>query len=294
MSKVTELFGLSTSSKEDWQTIVRKTWCPFLDRVCLKGRKSNPEVLIGTCTVLHGKERRPIVICPHRLLERRQIFTDCIHLLTLHQPGNEFHIVPEVPIPGGSVDYFLASVHKGKVKDFLGIELQTVDTTGTVWPERQRFLHEVGLPTAKEDVESRKAFGMNWKMTAKTILIQLHHKVETFESINKHLVLIVQNDLIENMRESFNFAHIADARVGDSMHIHGYNLTRTKENTWRIELATRLSTDAAGVSQLLGLQANAKVELSTIISLLEDKISDATLFNFTHPISDVTPTTPPS
>jgi len=87
--------------------------------------------LIGTCTVNYGKENRPIIICPHRLLERRQIFTDCIHLLTLHEPGNEFHIVP-VSIPGGSVDYFLASAHRRKVKDFVGIELQTLDTTGTV------------------------------------------------------------------------------------------------------------------------------------------------------------------
>ncbi len=294
MSKVTDLFGISTSTKQDWKKIVEKSWCPFLDRLCLKNRKSTPEILIGTCVVNYGKENRPIIICPHRLLERRQIFTDCIHLLTLHEPGNEFHIVPEVSIPGGSVDYFLVSVHKHKVKDFVGIELQTLDTTGTVWNDRQRFLHDVGVPVAKEDIENPDSFGMNWKMTAKTILVQLHHKVETFESISKHLVLVVQNPLLEYMRANFNFGHIKDARVGDSMHIHGYNLTETEQKTWRVELVSRFSTDAAGVSQALGLQANAKVELSTIISLLEEKISDATLFDFTHPISDVAPTTPPS
>jgi hypothetical protein len=138
---------------------------------------------------------------------------------------------------------------------------------------------------------------MNWKMTAKTILVQLHHKVETFESISKHLVLVVQNPLIDYMRANFNFGHIKDARVGDAMHIHGYNVTQTEQKTWRVELVSRFSTDAAGVSQALGLQANARVELSTIISLLEEKISDATLFDIahpTHPISDVAPTTPPS
>jgi hypothetical protein len=35
---------------------------------------------------------------------------DCLHLLTTHEVGNELHILSEVPIPGGSVDYFLASV----------------------------------------------------------------------------------------------------------------------------------------------------------------------------------------
>lgn len=116
MSKVVELFGTSTSTtqKTDWKLVVEKRWCPFLDRLCLKNRKSSSSILIGTCAVSSGREGRPVIICPHRLLERRQIFTDCLHLLTLHEPGNEIHIVPEIQIPGGSVDYFLVSVHKKK------------------------------------------------------------------------------------------------------------------------------------------------------------------------------------
>ena len=294
MSKVAELFGLSTSGKHDWKQVVETRWCPFLNRLCLKNRKSNPGVLIGSCSVSYGKGSRAIVICPHRLLERRQIFTDCIHLLTLHEPGNEFHIIPEVPIPGGSVDYFLASVRNRKVKDFVGIELQTLDTTGTVWPERQRFLREVGLPVPNEDVDCNDSFGMNWKMTAKTILVQLHHKVETFEGVNKHLVLVVQTPLIEYMRSNFDFRHVVEARLGDSMHIHGYNLTLSDENNWKLDLATRLSTDAAGVATSLGLQANAKVELDAMVALLEEKLSDTTLFDFSKPLTDITPATPPS
>ena len=33
---------------------------------------------------------------------------------------------------------------RAAVKDFVGIELQTLDSTGTVWPERQRLLKEHG------------------------------------------------------------------------------------------------------------------------------------------------------
>lgn len=95
----------------------------------------------------HGRGESPVVICPHRLLERRKIFVDSFHLLSLHEPGNELHIVPEIALPGGSVDYFVVSVRKGKVRDFVGIELQTVDTTGTVWPERQRSSISALCPT---------------------------------------------------------------------------------------------------------------------------------------------------
>src|SRR5690606_10262318 len=75
--------------------------------------------------------------CPFRLLERRQVFMDCLHLLTRHQPGNELHVVPEVSVPGGSLDYVLVSARAGRVKDFVGIEFQTLDTTPTRRPERR-------------------------------------------------------------------------------------------------------------------------------------------------------------
>ena len=85
-----------------------------------------------------------------------------MHLLTLHEPGNELRIVPEINVPGGSIDYCLTSVRHGKPRDFVGIELQTMDTTGTVWPERQRFLRQYGVQVKKDDVDSDKGFGINW------------------------------------------------------------------------------------------------------------------------------------
>ena len=91
-----------------------------MDRKCLKNRKSALKVTIGSCTVAAGKHRTKVMICPFRLLERRQVFTDCMHLLTLHEPGNELHIVPEFNVPGGSVDYCLVSVRKNRPVDFVG------------------------------------------------------------------------------------------------------------------------------------------------------------------------------
>ena len=109
----------------DWRALAESQHCAYLERRCIKVRKSQPEISIGTCTVTHGvKNPRNVVICPHRFLERNQIFLDCLHLLKLHEPGNELHCVSEVGIPGGNVDYLLLSVRDGKVVDFVGIELQ--------------------------------------------------------------------------------------------------------------------------------------------------------------------------
>ena len=275
-TKLSELFTVSTNAEaQDWINIVINQQCSFLNKKCIKSRKSQPEISIGTCTVKYG--RNDVIICPHRLLEKRKIFIDSIHLLTLHEPGNELHVISEVSIPGGSIDYILVSAKDNKVKDFVGIELQTLDTTGTVWPERQRFLKSLNIEVADSDSDSVKPYGMNWKMTAKTILVQLHHKIETFEHLSKHLVLVVQDCLLEYMQKEFSFSHISkNAKIGDSMHFHSYQL-KEKDCAFHLSLNERMSTDSAGISKCMGLQAEANIELDIILKTLESKISSKTL-----------------
>ncbi|WP_319422793.1 NotI family restriction endonuclease [Pleurocapsa sp. FMAR1] len=279
MSKIVELFGHNIPSvpQEQWKEIVEEQICVYTNTKCFKVRKSEPEISIGTCTVNYGKEKRDIIICPKRLLQKKQVFTDCVHLLTKHEPGNEFHVVSEVNIPGGCIDYFLVSARDNKVKGFVGIEFQTLDTTGTVYPERQRLLKSFGIDVAEKDVASKKKFGMNWKMTAKTILVQLHHKIDTFEHIGKHLVLIVQDCFFDYMKKEFNFSHLSKpSKLGDSMHIHSYSL-RKESDYLKLNLSEILSTDSQGISTCLGLQAEAKVEFAEIIKSIEAKLSNNTL-----------------
>jgi hypothetical protein len=283
MTKVAELYGNPTNQSLSWDDIASNQNCPFLSRKCLKNPKSEPDLTIGSCTVFYGREARNIIICPYRLLERSQIFTDCIHLLTLHEPGNELRIVPEIAVPGGSIDYCLASVRSGKVIDFVGIELQTLDTTGTVWPERQRFLQRHGVAVKDTDVISKKGFGMNWKMTAKTILMQLHHKIHTFEHLSKHLVLVAQDCLIGYMQREFSFEHIQDARLGNPMHFHSYELL-AEASGYRIQLIERWSTDANGIAQCLGLQTSPRVELEAMLRQIEERLSQSTLLFVGQPL----------
>lgn len=273
MSKISEFFGLyCKNSSLDFRHAMSEQICPYTKRVCAKMRKSDPEIKIGTCSVKY--QDQDVIICPFRLLEHNQIFIDCLHLLTMHEPGNELYLVPEVQIPGGHVDYFLVSAKNKKVKDFIGIELQTMDTTGTVWPERQKFLKEQGADVCEEDLNNKKTFGMNWKMTLKTILVQMHHKSETFEHLNKHLVLIIQKPLYEHMKNDFDFDGIKGVRVGDPVHIHSYNFEEN-ENRLQLSLDTRVSTDSVGIAKCLGLKSETKVELQDLIRIIEPKLVEA-------------------
>lgn len=286
MTKVAELYGLPSTQPADWRAVATSQLCPFLDRKCLKNRKSTSKITIGTCSMLVGKGKLPAIICPFRFLERSQIFTDCIHLLKLHEPGNELRIISELTVPGGSVDYCLVSVRDGKPKDFVGIELQALDTTGTVWPERQRFRETHGVKVKKADVRSRKSYGINWKMTAKTTLMQLHHKITTFENLSKHFVLVMQDSLLDYMRRSFDFGHIAGVRIGDPMQFHAYGMQQGKQGL-HLALRERISTDSDGVSLCLGLLGSAEVDLLGILEQIELKLPQSTLLTVTGAASAV-------
>lgn len=115
-------------------------------------------------------------------------------------------------------------------------------------------------------------------MTAKTILMQLHHKIQTFQYVNRKLVLVIQYQLLDYMIREFQFSHLAEPAVlGDAMHIHAYRAERQTPG-FRLPLDRRLSTDADGIRAALGLQAEANLELAQIMRTLETRIDAATVF----------------
>lgn len=273
MSKIFELFGQPVDApRVNWRTVVDGQRCPFTGDGCSKNRKSESDIKIGTCTVDY---RGPVIICPHRLLEDR-IFHDCVHLLAGHRPGHQLRVIKEVQTSGGNIDYVLASVAGDRIVDLVAIEFQTLDTSGTVWPERQRLLKRFGLPVKAADAASTRSFGMNWKMTAKTILVQLHHKIATFEQLGKHLVLVVQDRLLDYMRAEFSFGHLRQpAHRDDSMHFHAYALAGDARGL-QLTPGDRLSTDAAGVALALANQGGETLTLAELTAALQRKLPSST------------------
>jgi hypothetical protein len=151
-----------------------------------------------------------------------------------------------------------------------------MDTTGTVWPARQDFLRSVGLDAPIAPTDADKPYGINWKMTAKTILMQLHHKIETFEALGRNLVLVVQTPFMEYMQNEFDFGHLTDpAAWSEPMHFHAYGV---EEAVGRLSLAleSRLSTTTTGIGRALNLGVAAAIDESAILDSLARKMSDST------------------
>jgi hypothetical protein len=127
---------------------------------------------------------------------------------------------------------------------------------------------------------------MNWKMTAKTTLVQLHHKVMTFEHLGKHLVLVMQDLLLDYVRRRFDFGHIRGQRNGDPMQFHAYGLRKGPDG-FRLGLIERLSTDSSGVAACLGLQASARIEMESILAQIEAKLPQSILLTVAGAVGDV-------
>ena len=197
MSKVNEMFGLYVNGLEfpDLDEVLRCQECPFKNGAkCYKTRKSDPGTAIGTCSLCFDKVKQPILICPEPLTRDGKVFTDCLQFITNSIPGAELYLVPEIKMGVGRIDYVLAAVRDGKPVDFVAIELQTLDTTGSIWNERQELLKTHGYDV--EDGAARsKGASLNWKMTAKTILVQLLQKSQLFARMNRNLVLVCQTPL---------------------------------------------------------------------------------------------------
>lgn len=261
-----EFYGtlVTRSSRSDLAPLFEAQECPSLEKRCVKQRKSDPSQTIGSCTV--GYQNGPLIICPHRFLHRQQIFLDCVPLL---RRDLKYLIVPEVAMPGGSVDYFVVAVDEDdEVLDYAGIEIQSLDTTGSggIWKARQDLLHG--------NLKSSYPYGINWKMSAKTILVQMHHKAAAFEALGKKLILVVQNRFFDYIAREFQTDRLHPAEDRDSVHFHIYNAALLGSEL-RIVLSERKSTDVLGVERMLSSGQTPEILAEEIIDRIRAKMPRA-------------------
>lgn len=161
--------------------------------------------------------------------------------------------------------------------DYVGIEIQALDTTGTVWPSRQRFIRDAIGISVKNVPQSSKTYGMNWKMTAKTILIQLHHKATSLELFGKHLVLAIQAPFYSYMSNVFNTSVMQEADDKDAVHFHIYNLPQEADGGFTLELSSRYSTTTVGIETMLGMRKDVEVSEEQLVARIQAKLTPETL-----------------
>jgi hypothetical protein len=193
--RVAEWFGFDLS---DWSPAAvsgrADQRCPFLGATCTK--MFSDRTRSGACSVSVLSVPQPVVICPNRLYsENYRILEDVATVAfgpgqTLIHPddysrvdhtgryvvafGKRFGKELKLPRQGGRgayfVDWILARIGPtGQLAEFVALEIQTIDTTGTYRPDVQ------ALRRGDRSVGVSKA-GLNWENVNKRILPQIIYK----------------------------------------------------------------------------------------------------------------------
>lgn len=187
-----------------------------------------------------------------------KVFNDCLSFVAGSIAGADLYLVPEVATPVGRIDYVLTAVKNGYPVDFVAIELQTLDTTGLIWNERQTLLIEHGYAANEGSARSSGA-SLNWRMTAKTILAQLLQKSQLLAPINRNLVLVCQTPLYDYMSKNFDFHGVREADSRDVLHFHMYDY-RPEPFGMKLALSSMRSASLDVVETIMGQNnANDKV-----------------------------------
>ncbi len=192
--RIAEWFGHYSTARDSRAKKDRaEEKCPFIETTCTK--TFNDGSISGVCSVTDGKGRA-VAICPNRLYARGHAFLGEIAAVAfggtpeiLHPRdvagarhdgtkvvafGKNFGSELKLPKRGGRgsyfVDWILARIGpEGVLAEFVAVEVQTIDTTGSYRPQVQ------GLRRGDEVLSESKA-GLNWENVNKRILPQLIYK----------------------------------------------------------------------------------------------------------------------
>jgi len=258
-----EIFGYSP---DDTTQACRSLWnlgaCPFLNKPCTK-MNHDQSIIYGTCSVT--SPFGDCIICPNRFYEKdfkviRAVAQDAFgrncqfltyeqfipvrdrkgtYIVALGQPsGKEVKIGRSL-----SMDWVLAKVQNGKLKEYVGIEVQSIDITGNY---RDCWHSYKNLKTSTKTISS-SGHGMNWANVHKRLIPQIIRKGLVYSRsamVKKGLYFIVP-DIVYGKFEDIIGSDIPTVQKAGkhTLTVHTYELTqqppRGKQRSIRIKKTLR-------------------------------------------------------
>ena len=191
-----ELFNLSDD----------KCVCPFIKRGCTKRSANLGKTAPYPICSLWKKtqeERTPesdlICVCPKRFYAV-DFLKDVIEYCWVGPLPNNPLVAPEVKMKGfGNVDFVIADVDSGgDIKQFLSVELQAVDITGTVFPAYQALREG-------DSLSKRPTYNFNWDNVYKRYVTQLIRKGYFHHHWKTKIVAVIQEQVYNYIVERADF-----------------------------------------------------------------------------------------
>ena len=183
--------------------------CPFMDVRCVKRSTSLKDTPYPVCTIWYGRgdSRELICVCPKRFYAVDFLNDVIEHCWPADDPPANPQIASEVKMKGfGNVDFVIADVDtSGDVSQFLSVELQAIDITGSVMPAYVALL-------AGDDLDRKPTYGLNWDNVYKRYITQLIRKGYFHHHWGTKIVAVMQDVIYKNICERAEFMRSADVK----------------------------------------------------------------------------------
>ncbi len=192
--------------------------CPFINSTCMK-RSQGMTGPFPVCSVFqwHGRahEGKPeksdiVCVCPKRLFAI-DLLGDVIANCWPGTPPANPRLVHEVKMGAGkghigNVDCVVADVaDNGNVKEFISVELQAVDITGSYLPAYNALVNS-------ETLDKKPAYGFNQANVYKRFITQLIAKGYYHSHWKTKIVAVIQDVVFNNMEQRTPFMKAESAK----------------------------------------------------------------------------------
>lgn len=218
---ICEIFG---HAPDDLTDDARSLWsiggCPFIKAQCTK-YNHDQSIVYGTCSVVTSEHE--VIICPNRLyaenyesirnvakdafgdkipvymfdefIEKRTQNGKCVVAIG-HRSGREVKVKRSL-----SMDWILAVIEKGRLLEYVGVEVQSIDITGNY---RDAWHAYKNLSNSNISKIPSSGHGLNWANVHKRLIPQIIRKGIIYSKskyVKKGLYFVVPDEVYKRFED---------------------------------------------------------------------------------------------
>lgn len=184
--------------------------CPYIQKKCPKRSTNLGIEPYPVCSLWKNskEERDPvrdlICVCPKRFYQIDWLKAVVENCWPFEPPQNPV-VATEVKMKGfGNVDFVIADQDAdGSIGNFLSVELQAIDITGSVFPAYKAL-------RAGDQLPKRPTYGFNWDNVYKRYITQLIRKGYFHHHWGTKIVAVIQDQVYQTVIDKADFMRSTD------------------------------------------------------------------------------------
>ena len=230
--------------------------CPYIHSRCPKRSTQLPDEPYPVCTLWRKNDKADpeedlIFVCPKRFYAVDFLKDVIEHCWPGDKPQNP-QVAPEVKMAGfGNVDFVIAEVQEnGEVDQFLSVELQAIDITGSVFKAYTAL-------RAGVDLDKRPTYGLNWDNVYKRYVTQLIRKGYFHHHWKSKIVAVIPEQVYQYITKRADFIRSSDVKNAQvNIIFMTYRLERdpTRPGEYRPKLITVEGTSHSSLQSAMMYQ----------------------------------------